>query len=183
MAELDAALPFIPRDLHRLTAEYARMIGADLDLDTCLVAGPAAKGQKHSYFKPDTPQPSTAALRWTATPATIVTIHMAAFSRSTQKFLRIVGRETFRQSGLRRFAIRFEADTRWSLGIGVTAHTPEEAVRTTQIGGAVCKASDGKTALCQVCGRGWYLSGAYLDAASAAVAHRTGRVWRSGVSQ
>jgi hypothetical protein len=42
---LDAALPFVPRDLHRLTAEYARAFGADFDLDTCLAAVPAREGE------------------------------------------------------------------------------------------------------------------------------------------
>jgi hypothetical protein len=157
VAALDAALPFVPRDLHRLTAEYARAIGADFDLDTCLVAVPAREGQKHSYHKPDKPQPSTASLcSPLVEPATIVTMEVADIASDdangfAQKFVRIVGRQTFRQSGLRRFAIRMGDGCGWTLGIGVTAHTPEEATATTPQGGMVQSASDAKTALQTIC--------------------------------
>jgi hypothetical protein len=83
LAELDASLPFIPRDLLRLIAQYARVIGADFDLDTCLVAVPAKFGDTHGYRRPEQPQPSTAALRsCRAAPMTIVTMHMATGNQS-----------------------------------------------------------------------------------------------------
>jgi hypothetical protein len=162
VAALDAALPFIPRDLHRLTAEYTRMIGADFDLDTCLVAVPAAAGKKHSYHKPDKPQSSTAALcSWRAAPATIVTMNVATPLFNGYKFLRIIGRQTFGESGLRRFAIRLGAGCDPPLGIGVTAHTPAEALRTTKSARSLLllHATDEKTSLHYVCVNGVCMDG------------------------
>jgi hypothetical protein len=159
VAELDAALPFIPRDVHRLTAEYARMIGADFDLDTCLMALPCKADHRHSWHKPAVPEPSTAALHSAAAqPATIVTLRAGGLSNGDMAV--VVGRQTFRQSGLRRFAIRLGPKGHVWSSIGVTVHTPAEAVEALPLLRANSSTlSDAKTALHTICGYGSAFNG------------------------
>jgi hypothetical protein len=82
------------------------------------------------------------------------------------QFLRIVGRQTFSESGVRRFAVRFGLRcNEHALGVGVTAHSPAEAVASRPFGwGTVRNATDSKTALMAVGPAHRFLNGEFFPA-------------------
>jgi hypothetical protein len=120
---LDAAVPVIPRDVHRITVQYAVSRWVDWDFETCLQAK-GYGGKEHRLTRPFAPEPSTAHLcSASAVPAAHWSLDIVPGS-----FLFVVSKSTLGESGLDRWAVRMDRNECWSHGIGVCAISPAEAL-------------------------------------------------------